>query len=251
MDVLGLIVAAFITGFLGSLHCVGMCGAIACSKMLFVGIQHQANLPDEIKEEDGRPIFLRSLIFNLSRITMYAFLGSLLAFLGQKIVLNSNLDTIALAVRLSGAILIALIGLRFLINLRWVDKIEVIGLKLWNRIKPKQSSQKSANSNIQQIIVLGMLWGLLPCALVYTMLLTATTSGSAFSGAAIMFAFGLGTLPAMQGMSFFGDSVRVFAQKPWLRQAFGIALIVIAVYVVIFNLQMSEFFSPSSNKHIH
>lgn len=45
----------------------------------------------------------------------------------------------------------------------------------------------------------------------------------------------------MQGMSFFGDSVRVFAQKPWLRQAFGIALIVIAVYVVIFNLQMSEF----------
>ena len=246
MDVLGLIIAAFITGFLGSLHCVGMCGAIACSKMLFVGVQHKANLPDAIKEEGGRPIFFYSIIFNLSRIVTYAILGALIAFLGQKIILTTNLESLALGIRLSGAVLIALIGLRFLINLRWVDKIEVLGLKVWSVLKPKKSSRASSKSNIRQIIALGMLWGLLPCALVYTMLLTATTSGSAVSGAAIMFAFGLGTLPAMQGMSFFGDSVRVFAQKPWLRQAFGIALIVIAIYVFIFNVQMG-----SSTGHHH
>ncbi len=238
MDIIGLILAAFITGFLGSLHCVGMCGAIACSKMLFVGAQNKAKIPNQVKEEGGRLVFLYSLIFNLSRISMYAILGGFLAFLGQKLVLSSNLASISFVIRIAGAVLIALIGLRFLINLRWVDKIEVLGLKLWTILKPKKYPKVLSNANIFQLITLGLLWGLLPCALVYTMLLTATTSGSAMSGATIMFAFGLGTLPAMQCMSFFGDTVRVFAQRPWLRQVFGLALIVIAIYVLIFNLQM-------------
>ena len=55
-----------------------------------------------------------------------------------------------------------------------------------------------------------------------------------------MFAFGMGTLPAMQGMSLFGESVRLFARKPWLRQMFGVALIMIAIYVFIFNMQMDH-----------
>lgn len=246
MDLIALSIAAFITGFLGSLHCVGMCGAIACSKMLFVGVQHQSNLPPAVKEEGGPPIFLSALIFNLSRISMYAILGGLLALLGQQLILSNNLESIAMGVRITGAVLITLIGLRFLINLRWVDKIEDIGLKFWARVKPNKSVPNTSNTSMHRIVTLGLLWGLLPCALVYTMLLTATTAGSAMSGALIMFAFGLGTLPAMQGMSVFGDGVRLFAQKPWLRQAFGMALILIAVYVLVFNLQMG-----ASHQHHH
>ena len=238
MDLIALSIAAYITGFLGSLHCVGMCGAIACSKMLFVGVQHQSNLPNAVKEEGGQLIFLTALLFNFSRISMYAILGGILALFGQQLILSNNLESIAMGVRITGVVLIALIGLRFLINLRWVDKIEYIGLKFWTRVKPNKFVTNTSNTSVPRIVTLGFLWGLLPCALVYTMLLTATTAGSAMSGALIMFAFGLGTLPAMQGMSIFGDSVRLFAQKPWLRKAFGLALILIAVYVLMFNFQM-------------
>ncbi|NNM13520.1 MAG: sulfite exporter TauE/SafE family protein, partial [Gammaproteobacteria bacterium] len=112
-------------------------------------------------------------------------------------------------------------------------------LKLWRlNTSARQNPDITRHASFHRVIMLGMLWGLIPCALVYTMLLTATVSGTVSQGAGIMFAFGLGTLPAMQGMSMFGESVRLFARKGWLRQAFGVALIIIAVYVFIINVSM-------------
>ncbi|MBT8141756.1 MAG: sulfite exporter TauE/SafE family protein [Gammaproteobacteria bacterium] len=244
MDSYGLMLAALITGFLGSLHCVGMCGAIACSRMLFVGPKKRINVDSEILQDAAaNPIY--SLVFNMSRILMYAILGAVLAFIGQQIVLTTRLELVAKIFRISGAVLIALIGLRFLINLHWVDKIEKVGLLIWSKLKlwrlntsARQNPDITRHASFHRVIMLGMLWGLIPCALVYTMLLTATVSGTVSQGAGIMFAFGLGTLPAMQGMSMFGESVRLFARKGWLRQAFGVALIIIAVYVFIINVSM-------------
>jgi sulfite exporter TauE/SafE len=257
METTGLMLAALITGFLGSLHCVGMCGAIACSKILFIGPSQRISVNAEILG-DARAHPMYSLLFNFSRVLTYAMLGGLLAFVGQQIVLTTRLEVVAKVFRISGAVLIALIGLRFLINLHWVDKIEKVGLLLWSKLKlarlntsARKNPDITPHASVYRIVVLGMLWGLIPCALVYTMLLTATVSGSAYQGASIMFAFGLGTLPAMQGMSMFGDSVRLFARRTWLRQLFGIALIVIAIYVFMFNVQMDHNEHMDHGNHQH
>ncbi|NNM14877.1 MAG: sulfite exporter TauE/SafE family protein, partial [Gammaproteobacteria bacterium] len=165
--------AALITGFLGSLHCVGMCGAIACSRMLFVGPKKRINVDSEILQDAAaNPIY--SLVFNMSRILMYAILGAVLAFIGQQIVLTTRLELVAKIFRISGAVLIALIGLRFLINLHWVDKIEKVGLLIWSKLKlwrlntsARQNPDITRHASFHRVIMLGMLWGLIPCALVY------------------------------------------------------------------------------------
>lgn len=253
MDSMGLMLAALITGFLGSLHCVGMCGAIACSRILFVGPKKRIDVNKEILQDaKANPFY--SLLFNVSRILTYAVLGGILALIGQQIVLTARLEVLSKIFRVGSSVLIALIGLRFLVNLHWVDKIEKVGLSIWSKLKlwrlntsARQNPDITRHASIHRVIMLGMLWGLIPCALVYTMLLTATVSGNMLTGAAVMFAFGLGTLPAMQGMSMFGDSIKLFARKGWLRQVFGVALILIAIYVFIFNVSMDHSGMDHSN----
>ena len=133
METSSLMLAALITGFLGSLHCVGMCGAIACSKILFVGPRKRITVNEEVLyQASAHPMY--SFLFNFSRVLTYAILGGALAFIGQQLVLTTRLEIVAKIFRVSGAVLIALIGLRFLINLHWVDKIEKVGLALWSKL---------------------------------------------------------------------------------------------------------------------
>jgi len=78
-------------------------------------------------------------------------------------------------------------------------------------------------------VLLGLCWGLLPCGLVYSILLTAAASGDALHGGVVMFVFGLGTLPSMLGMSLFAPLVGRLLSDRWTRKIVGIALIVLAI----------------------
>jgi hypothetical protein len=79
-------------------------------------------------------------------------------------------------------------------------------------------------------LLLGMLWGWLPCGLVYSVLLTALASGDALNGAAIMLAFGLGTLPNLLAIGLFWERIRGWVQSPRVRLAAGLMVAGFGVY---------------------
>ena len=80
---------------------------------------------------------------------------------------------------------------------------------------------------------LGVLWGFLPCGLVYTVLMTAASTGAAVNGALTMFAFGAGTAPAMMGMTVAAPALSTFLSDRLVRRIVGFSLIVLAVWMVL------------------
>ena len=137
---------AFLAGLLGSGHCFGMCGGIAAGLGAMTG--DRAVLP--------------ALQFNLARLASYAVLG-----LAAAAVLGSvaDLKSAGRMLRLLTALMILLIGLRFLFGFRGVDVIEKGGAGLWKRILPAALRAGRRGDWIGRL-TLGALWGFIPGGLV-------------------------------------------------------------------------------------
>ena len=233
MSLITLIFAAFIAGILGSIHCISMCGGIACG----VG---QLN-DDEQKISFVKSIpspFIISLKFNLGRILSYTFLGALFAYVGHHIIHLSDSRTILSVFRYFSAVLIALIGFKYVFGIHLIDVLEKGGFRVWSLIKNKINLNKYLSST--SIIPLGIVWGFLPCGLIYTMLLTASSAESIWGGAMVMFAFGLGTLPAMLSISSISRTFKESINIQWMKTAFGIALIMLALLIVALEINAPQ-----------
>lgn len=179
---LPLIGAAFVTGLLGSAHCFGMCGGLSG---LFAVNASAASLQRDIP---------MAIAYNLGRILSYAFLGILVAAVGQSIV--GGIPKLTAPVRLFSGLLIVIVGLQVAFNWRVLAPVEKAGARIWNRIAPAAKGLLPVTS-MPKALGLGLLWGWLPCGLVYSVLLLAATTANPAEGAAVMLAFGVGTMPAM------------------------------------------------------
>lgn len=177
-----LLSAAFITGLLGSAHCFGMCGGISG---LFAVNASVAGM---------RTQFSKAVAYNLGRVLTYAFLGAGVAMLGKGAV--SAIPDLAAPVRLFSGILIILVGLQVAFNWRIFAIVENAGAKLWQKVAPSAKSLVPVES-LFQALGLGLIWGLLPCGLVYSVLLIAASTAEPATGGLVMIMFGLGTMPAM------------------------------------------------------
>jgi sulfite exporter TauE/SafE len=213
----GVLVAAFMAGLLGSGHCFGMCGGIAGSLGALSG-------------GSGRSLALPALQFNLGRMLGYAVLGALAAG-----ILGAAGEIMALKpfgkwLRGLTALMVLLIGLRFLLDWRGVDVIERGGAGLWKRVMPFAVRISQRRDWIGRL-GLGVCWGFLPCGLVYTVLMTAASTGQALSGAATMFAFGLGTLPAMLGLTLTAPALSTFLADRLVRRIVGFSLVLLALWM--------------------
>jgi len=218
-----------LAGLLGSGHCFGMCGGIAAG--LGPG-------PAKSPPQSGihRSALIEALVFNMSRIVSYMLLG---AMAGAVLGAVTHLSDVGQWLRAITAILILLIGLRFLFDWRGLDYLEKMGARLWPRIMPA-ALRASARNDLLGRSALGLCWGLLPCGLVYTILITASASGSAVPGALIMFVFGVGTLPSMMGMSLAAPMLGSMVQDRQVRRIIGFGLIVLAVYSFLIAFDVGE-----------
>ncbi len=102
--------------------------------------------------------------------------------------------------------------------------IEKAGALIWRRLSPLTGKLLPINSP-QKALAAGMVWGWLPCGMVYTAVVMAMLSGSASSGAAIMLAFGLGTLPALLSLGMLGTRLQGWTRKPAVRVASGLLVL--------------------------
>ncbi len=203
---------AFLAGLLGSGHCFGMCGGIAA------GLGAMAK---------GRAL-VPALQFNLARLLSYGILGLLAATVLGGV---SGLMPIGRWLRILTAVMIFLIGLKFLFDFGGLAIIERGGAGLWKKIMPL-ALKAGARQDALGRILLGLCWGFIPCGLVYSVLMTAASTADPFSGAVTMLAFGAGTLPAMFGLTSAAPALSSFLEDRTVKRVIGFALVVLAVWTV-------------------
>jgi sulfite exporter TauE/SafE len=114
------------------------------------------------------------------------------------------------------SVMLILLGLYLAGLSRAVLVLEHLGSGIWKKLQPLMKRFMPVRNPLQAVLV-GMIWGWLPCGLVYSVLLTALASGSALQGAFIMLAFGLGTLPNLLAIGLFWESVKGWVQSPQVR----------------------------------
>jgi len=203
------ILPLFIMGLVSSAHCIGMCGGI------------MGALTMAIPQNAKRSRWLILVAYNIGRICSYAFMGALAGlFAAQFAAMGGGIVLRVLA----GTLLIAM-GLYLADWWRGLTKLEMLGRYLWVYIQPIGKGLMPVN-NIPKALLLGALWGWLPCGLVYSALAMAMTQPSAGQAAGAMLAFGLGTLPAVLAAGVAAQQLTRILQQAKLR--IGFALIIIA-----------------------
>lgn len=212
------LVAIFIVGLLSGVHCLGMCGSV-------VGI-----LTGQLPKEGARWPY--HLAYNSGRVASYTLAGALVGSIGQAgMLLRDVVPVQHLLFALSSLMLIAL-GLYIAGIWGVVRRIEVVGKHLWRRIQPLTRGLFPVRTPLRAFL-LGTLWGWLPCGLVYSVLVTALATGGAKSGAMVMLAFGLGTLPNLLAIGLFWEKIRGWVQSTTVRRAAGLLVVCFGVYGLI------------------
>ncbi len=204
--------AAFVAGLAASGHCIGMCGGIAGALAMR-------------RPEAGPGARLAlALAYNLSRISSYAIAGAIAGLLGRTLLKAVDVAPLSIAFRvLAGLIMLAAAG-RLLFGWRLLDPLEAAGAGLWRRVTP-WAGRQGRSGGLGGAVGLGLAWGWLPCGMTYSMLLLAATTASVPLGAAVMLAFGIGTLPSMVTATVaFERIARLLAARATLRNVAGILL---------------------------
>lgn len=221
---LSVLLTAFLVGLLGSGHCFGMCGGIAAGL---------GSLPiRSATEENAKPAAISAVLFNLGRLLSYAGLGFISAWIMASVGEVLNVPQWSMVLRFVTALMIFLIGVQFLFNFNTLAGLERLGAVVWKYVLPHAVRASSLPGGSGRLL-LGLCWGLLPCGMVYSVLLTASAAGSSISGASVMFAFGVGTLPSMLGMSLAAPSIAALLSDSWTKKLTGAALIFLAVMSVV------------------
>ena len=222
----------FVVGLLGSVHCGAMCGGIVGA--LSVG---PALAPPRTRAGVA-VIALRPAVaaragvhvaaYNAGRIASYMAAGALVGGLAQGAGALSALPSLqAIAFWLVNAMLVAL-GLYLMNAWSGIARLEQAGQLLWRHVRPLLARIGPPDTP-GRMFAAGALWGWLPCAMVYSALVTSMLSGSIVSGALTMLAFGLGTLPMMLALGLAGVRLRAWLRLPAVRFACGATVLAFGV----------------------
>jgi len=202
---------AFMFGLLGSGHCVAMCGGIAAALAL--------------RAPDPRHAYLHSS----GRVIGYALAGALVggavAFGARGWALAFDPRPLGTGLRLATALLFVMLGARLLLDRPPWRALEAIASRVWHGALAPLAQRVGHQDGIANALALGVLWGWLPCALSWTALLAAATTGSALGGAATMLAFGAGTLPALGVGAWLIGGRTDLLRLPALRRLAGALLV--------------------------
>ena len=210
--------AVFLIGLLGGTHCIGMCGGIVSALT--------------VQMPGSRPQWRLLLAYNAGRIAAYAAAGAALGALGGVSLLLNDVLPVQLALYVLANLMLVGLGL-YLTGSTWaLSFTEKIGQRLWRHIQPATRRFLPARS-VAQALPLGVLWGFLPCGMVYSVLATALVSGSTLRGASLMLVFGLGTLPNLLLAGALLVRLRELAQGRALRLVSGSLVLGFGVFGLV------------------
>jgi len=201
-----LLLAVFLGALVSGWHCALMCGGIAAT------IERPRALETPLRAKSE--LFYLQLVMHLGRITTYTILGAVAAWVGV-VVWQQNIIPIHRSLFAFTALILIFMGLRLL---RLGKSKELLGGKwLSTKIAGYWAKYLGQMASGPSRWFSGMLWGLVPCSLVYSVLPLAFLSGDMATGAALMLVFGLGTLPNLLLISKFSATLTQFGQYAWVR----------------------------------
>lgn len=232
-DGLPLLAAGAAVGFLGSAHCVGMCGGIAGALSLAQ--------PPALRHGAAR--IAHHAAYSAGRLSSYAAAGALAGTFGLAVATLAGGAGTASLRALAAALMIAL-GLYLCgwrTGLGWLERQ---GARLWRRLAPLAAGLRPGHSAVGAF-ALGSLWGWLPCGLVYSALALAAAGGEAARGALLMLGFGLGTLPALLATGLAAQRVGAAARNHTARRLAGALLIAFGVWTFAFSGALEGHESPA------
>ena len=228
-----LLIAALLMGFFGSPHCLGMCGGLVTAFGLSM--------------KEVSPAKRRALVatYHFGRLSSYAFLGLLAGLIGttvlQPLMQGNSMPRILLGLVLV-FVGVTMLGAPFLKNL------ERFGMRFWQYLSPIRQKVFPLNT-FPRALSAGLLWGFLPCGLVYGALLIAVVAHNPLSGAALMFVFGLGTVPMLvathETVGWLRDKIGRFR----LRQLNGAIMVLSGLAVVFVPIAMTNMHGDHGDSH--
>jgi sulfite exporter TauE/SafE len=174
--------------------------------------------------------FSLSIGYNVGRVLSYTLLGALVGGLAQSLSqpLLQLLPQSARWLRTLAGLMIIAMGFYVAGWWRGLAQLEKMGAYVWRHVQPLTRSILPPK-NMGAALLLGELWGFLPCGLVYSSLTWSALNADAIRGALWMAAFGIGTLPAMLATTYGGSYLRVWKQNPLFRRGAAILLIIAGV----------------------
>ena len=205
----------FLLGFFGGTHCVGMCGGLSSAFAL--------QLPPHLNRL-GLIVLL-----NLGRISSYVLIGLIVGLVGQIGISLDDTRWLQNGLDVAANILLLLLGLYLAGLSTAATQIERIGRPIWKRLNPILNRLLPIKS-VPACFGVGMLWGWLPCGLVYSASLYALGSGNAVQGGLYMLAFALGTLPNLLAMGVFAAQLKTLLQRRAIRLCAGLLVAGWAVF---------------------
>ncbi len=210
------LLSAFVVGLLGGVHCVGMCGGIVGA--LSFGLPAERNLPI-------------LLAYNVGRISSYTLAGALMGALGFYFSGLLPVQTAQKVLLSFAGLFLILMGLYLAGWWNVLSRVERAGGVLWRRIEPLGRGLLPVRS-VRHGLLLGLLWGWLPCGLVYSALVWTVSAGGALEGALLMLAFGLGTLPNLLLMGVAAAQLNRWVKQPAVRAVAGTLVMVFGVLLL-------------------
>jgi sulfite exporter TauE/SafE len=143
---------------------------------------------------------------------------------------------LAAMLRVAAGSVLLVLALRVAFGWNAFAWLERAGGRLWSRYLMKLAPGAVQRGGFTQAIVLGALWGWLPCGLVYSMLIFAAFAGSAANGAYVMLAFGAGTLPAMLASNLLASQLARALSKPAMRPMAAALLTAFGIWTIVAGL---------------
>ncbi len=225
---MAILFTALTLGFLGSLHCVGMCGPIALA------------LP--LVNNTSMSRFMGIIIYNFGRIFIYMLLGIMFGLLGKTFIIAGYQQ--ALSITLGVLILIAI-----LLPRRYTQNFKLGSVIFKPIAKVKASLGKLfAKRSYSSLFSIGVLNGLLPCGLVYTAVAGAIAVAEPLKAGLFMALFGLGTLPAMLSLSLAGQKISVGVRNSF-KKVVPVFVVAMALMLIMRGMNLGiPYISPALDK---
>lgn len=225
---MGFLIAALSLGFLGSFHCIGMCGPIAMALPLRTGNRW-------VRIGGG-------LLYNTGRALTYGIFGLLFGLLGKGFVIGGYQQAISVVLGV-----LILIGVFLPANVNPEQGLTKVIFPFVAKVK-SLLGKLFKEKNPASLFLIGMLNGLLPCGLVYLAVAGAIATGSAINGSLFMIMFGLGTLPAMM-LVVVATNVISLDLRNKIRKAVPVFITVMACVLILRGMNLGiPYLSPELSK---
>ncbi len=238
------VAGAFLTGLFGSVHCVAMCGSIVTG--LNQSSHSQGELNSIIVESNSEQNstctnkavsqhWKHTLLYHLGRISSYMLAGFIISGLGILGYQSMEYSNAILVGQIVAATFMFLLGLYISKIWQGLLLLEKLGSYLWRLISPFAQKFFPINRS-DKAFYAGLLWGWLPCGMVYSVLIWSFSSGSLLTGTVMMLAFGLGTLPMLLSLSLLGINSAPLLNHKAVAWVSGSLLISFSLWMLIMAL---------------